>query len=119
MQSDVIAWARKKYGPPTDFWRRTIAPFGKPRKRNPTYVWRSTDPKTKQTTVLEVRKFDDSRNVFPDTKHGSVRLYVAGGQPVFPAVTALDIMSIDWAARSDPTDGSIGSAIANTLPVKR
>ena len=119
-QQDVVDWARKKFGPPTDFWRRTIAPFGKPRKKNPTYVWRSTDPDTKRTTVLEVRKFDDSRNVFPDTKHGSVRLYVAGGPPVFPAVTSLDIMSIDWAARSDPTDGSTSdAAIANTLPVRR
>lgn len=118
MQTAVVDWAKKKFGPPTDYWRRTIAPFGKPRKANPTFVWRSTDKKTKQTVVLEIRKFDDSRNVFPDTKHGSVRLYLAGGKPVFPTVTALDIMSIDWAARSDPIDTSL-PATANTLPVQR
>ncbi|MDA0239931.1 MAG: ankyrin repeat domain-containing protein [Proteobacteria bacterium] len=117
-QTNVVDWAKKKFGPPTDYWRRTIAPFGKPRKPNPTFVWRSTDKQTKQTVVLEIRKFDDSRNVFPDTKHGSVRLYVAGGKPVFPTITALDIMSIDWAARSDAVDTSL-PATANTLPVQR
>lgn len=118
VQKKVVAWAKKKFSPPTDYWRRTIAPFGKPRKPNPTYVWRSRHPKTNKTLVLEVRKFDDSRNVFPDTKHGSVRLYVAGGEPVFPTVTALDIMAIDWSARSDHVDSS-APAVANTLRVKR
>ncbi len=114
----VLSFLRGRFGSPTDEWRRVVAPFGKPRQANPTYVWRSRDPETQQISVLEVRKFDDARAVFPDMEHGSVRLYMAGGPTVFPAVTAIDIMSIDWAARSDPVAPD-GNALANTLPVSR
>ena len=103
-QEMVLAFLKKRYGSPTDEWKRVIAPVGKPRRANPTFAWRSRNTKTRLMTILEVRKFDDSRNVFPDTEHGVVRLHVAGGPPVFPAVSALDIMSIDWAARSDRND---------------
>jgi hypothetical protein len=114
----LLAYMRKRFGPPTDFWNRTIAPFERPRQANPTYIWRSKNQHTKVTTVLEVRKFDDGREVFPDTEHGSIRLYLAGARPVFPAITALDIMSIDWAYRSDQPDQKIPT-FANTLPVRR
>ena len=117
-QERVLAYLKKRYGNPTDEWKRVIAPFGKPRQANPTFAWRSRNTKTKLMTVLEVRKFDDSRNVFPDTEHGVVRLYVAGGPPVFPAVSALDIMSIDWAARSDHNDAAPPPR-ANSLPTGR
>ncbi len=103
-QETVLGFLKKRYGNPTDEWKRVIAPVGEPRRANPTFAWRSRDTRTRLMTILEVRKFDDSRNVFPDTEHGVVRLYVAGGPPVFPAVSALDIMSIDWAARSGRND---------------
>ena len=103
-QEKVLAFLKKRYGKPTDEWKRVIAPAGEPRRANPTFAWRSRNTETKLMTILEVRKFDDARNVFPDTGHGVVRLYVAGGPPVFPAVSALDIMSIDWAARSGHDD---------------
>ncbi len=114
----VLAYMRKRFGKPTDFWNRTIAPFERPRQSNPTYIWRSRNPNTKVTTVLEVRKFDDGRDVFPDTEHGSIRLYVAGTAPVFPSITPLDIMSIDWAFRPDQPDQTQPN-FANTLPVGR
>ncbi len=113
-QEKVLAFLEKRYGSPTDEWKRVIAPAGEPRRANPTFAWRSRNTGTGLMTILEVRKFDDARNVFPDTGHGVVRLYVAGGPPVFPAVSALDIMSIDWAARSGHDD-----APANSRPAGR
>ena len=114
----VLAFLEKRYGSPTDEWKRVIAPVGEPRRANPTFAWRSRNTETGLMTILEVRKFDDARNVFPDTGHGVVRLYVAGGPPVFPAVSALDIMSIDWAARSGHDDAPPPSR-ANSLPAGR
>ena len=94
-----------------------IAPFGMPRRPNPTFVWRSHNKQNNEVTIIEIRKFDDTRTVFPDITHGAFRLYIAGGPPVFPVVTAHDIMSIDWAARSDHLDD--GSPImARTMPVQ-
>ncbi len=113
----IVEFMKRRYGPPTDIWKRMIAPFGKPRQPNPTYVWRSIDSETDKVTILEVRKFDDSRSVFPDTAHGAIRLYPAGGPPVFPIITAHDIMSIDWAARSDHIDGA-SPALARTIRVE-
>ncbi len=117
-QEKVLAFLKKRYGNPTDEWKRVIAPVGKPRRANPTLAWRSRNTATKLMTILEVRKFDDSRNIFPDIEHGVVRLYVAGGPPVFPAVSALDIMSIDWAARSDHND-AVPPPRVNSVPIGR
>ena len=117
-QETVLGFLKKRYGGPTDEWKRVIAPVGEPRRANPTFAWRSRDTKTRLMTILEVRKFDDSRNVFPDTEHGVVRLYVAGGPPVFPAVSALDIMSIDWAARSGHNDAAPPPR-TNSVPTRR
>ena len=113
----VTKFIKKHYGPPTDIWNRVIAPFGMPRRPNPTFVWRSHNKQNNEVTIIEIRKFDDTRTVFPDITHGAFRLYIAGGPPVFPVVTAHDIMSIDWAARSDHLDD--GSPImARTMPVQ-
>ena len=113
----ILNLMKKRYGPPTDIWKRIIAPFGKPRQSNPTFVWRSHNTEKNEITILEVRKFDDSRTVFPDTQHGAIRLYIAGGPPVFPIITAHDIMSIDWAARSDHIDDG-SPALARTIRVQ-
>jgi hypothetical protein len=114
---DVVKFFTAKYGPPTDEWKRSIAPFDQPRQPNPTLVWRSKDSRTNKITILEVRRYDDTRNVFPDMEHGAVRLYAAGAQRVFPVVTGMDLMGIDWAARSNHTDSPNDPALANTIRV--
>ena len=114
---DVVKFFTAKYGPPTDEWKRSIAPFDQPRQPNPTLVWRSKDSRTNKVTILEVRRYDDTRNVFPDMEHGAVRLYAAGAQRVFPVVTGMDLMGIDWAARSNHTDNPNDPALANTIRV--
>jgi hypothetical protein len=45
-------------------------------------------------TVLEIRKFDDSRGGFPDTNRGAVMLYLANSPPVFPQVSSHELMRI-------------------------
>ena len=115
---DVRAHLMRRFGPPTDRWARTIAPFNKPRQPNPTLVWSSRDTRTDIVTILELRRFDDTRSVFPDTEHGALRLYTAGAPKVFPVVTALDIMSIEWTARSDHLDGAT-PITASTLAIGR
>ncbi len=114
---DVVKFFTTKYGPPTDEWKRSIAPFDQPRQANPTLVWRSKDSRTNKVTILEVRRYDDTRNVFPDMEHGAVRLYASGAQRVFPVVTGMDLMGIDWAARSDHTDNPNEPALANSIRV--
>jgi hypothetical protein len=114
---DVMAFLRARFGQPTDVWKRIIAPFDRPRQPNPTYVWRSKDTQQDRVTILEIRKFDDTRDVFPDMNHGAIRLYEAGGPPVFPIITALDIMNIDWTARSDHLDNT-SPISANSLRLR-
>lgn len=116
---DVVKYFVSRYGPPTDEWKRTISPFDRPRQPNPTMVWRARDTKTNRVTILEVRRYDDTRNVFPDMEHGAVRLYTAGAQRVFPVITGMDLMAIDWAARSDHNNDSLDPAIANSIRVGR
>ncbi|NQV54936.1 MAG: hypothetical protein HQ503_03685, partial [Rhodospirillales bacterium] len=114
----ILKYLSKRFGPPTDNWKRSISPFNKPRQTNPTFVWRSRDTRTDKVTILELRKYDDTRSVFPDAEHGVLRLYTAGAPKIFPVVTALDIMSIEWIARSDYIDGSLPAA-ASTLGGRR
>ena len=90
----IAQYFHERYGPPTDAWNRSIAPFAQPRQDNPTPAWRSIDPKTQVVTVLEIRKFDDSRGGFPDTKRGAVMLYLANSPPIFPQVSSHELMRL-------------------------
>lgn len=45
-------------------------------------------------TVLEIRKFDDSRGGFPDTNRGAVMLYLANSPPILPQVSSHELMRI-------------------------
>ena len=46
-------------------------------------------------TVLEIRKFDDSRGGFPDTNRGAVMLYLANSPPILPQVSSHELMRIN------------------------
>ena len=43
-------------------------------------------------TTLEIRRYDDARGGFPDLKHGVLMLANATSQPIFPVLSALDLM---------------------------
>ena len=96
---EIVSYTEKRFGPPLETLQRIVTPFeGRP-KNNPTLIWRKNDTidgKMKATT-LEVRAFDDSRGGFPDMEHGVVRLYDSESLPIFPRVSATEMMLVKHA----------------------
>ena len=90
----VVAYFAGHYGPPAEYWTRSIAPLASARRENPTRAWRARNPKTGQIATLEVRKFDDTRGGFPDTRRGVVMLYYQDAPVIFPQVSALELMRL-------------------------
>lgn len=88
----VVGYYRRRYGEPTEYWKRSIAPLAAPRRDNPTVIWRSVNPVTKLISSLEVRNFDDARGSFPDIKRGAILLYHEWSTPVFPQLSTLELM---------------------------
>lgn len=88
----IVNYFTRRYGPPTKTLRRSIAPLGEQRQLNPTVIWQSVAPVTNLLTTLEIRKFDDNRGGFPDTKRGAVYLYHEWSQPVFPQLSSVELM---------------------------
>lgn len=98
----IAGYFHQRFGEPTDAWNRSIAPFAQPRQDNPTLAWRSIDPESQVITVLEIRKYDDSRGGFPDTKRGAVMLYLADSSPIFPQVSSHELMRLSRGTMGPP-----------------
>lgn len=90
----VVAYYQSRYGEPTEIWKRSIAPLAQPRTDNPTVTWRSRDASTNVISVLEIRKFDDTRGGFPDTNRGAVMLYQMNAPTIFPQVSSHELMRL-------------------------
>lgn len=90
----VVQYFTKRFGPPTEIWKRSIAPLAQPRRENPTVAWRNRDPKTNAVTILELRQFDDTRGGFPDTQRGAAMLYLANSPTIFPQVSSHELMRL-------------------------
>lgn len=90
----VVAYFNQRYGQPSEYWTRSIAPLAAARRDNPTQTWRARHPKTGEVMTLEVRKYDDTRGGFPDTKRGVVMLYIHNAKPIFPQVSSLELMRL-------------------------
>jgi len=90
----VVAWYQNRFGEPTEVLKRSIAPLAKPRQDNPTVSWRSLDQITNAITVIEIRKFDDTRGGFPDTGRGTVMLYYTTSPSIFPQVSSHELMRL-------------------------
>mgnify|MGYP007026212629 CR=1 FL=1 len=52
---------------------------------------------------MEIRKYDDSRGGFPDTKRGAIMLYHTWSEPIFPQLSATELMLLD------PGEGRTGA----------
>ncbi|MBL6929285.1 MAG: hypothetical protein ISR44_08945 [Rhodospirillales bacterium] len=88
----LVSYYTRRFGEPTETNERTIAPFAQPRQINPILAWRRDDPLSGELTTLEIRRFDDARGGFPDLKHGVLMLANAASSPIFPILSALDLM---------------------------
>ncbi len=93
--AEIVSYYTQRYGDPTFNLNRSIAPLAQPRRKNPTVIWRSADPLTKQFTSLEIRKYDDSRGGFPDTRRGAVMLYRQWSLPIFPHLSTIELMILN------------------------
>ena len=98
----ITQYFSERFGEPTDAWNRSIAPFAKPRQDNPTLAWRSIDPASGVITILEIRKYDDSRGGFPDTRRGAAMLYLANSPPIFPQVSSHELMRLSRGRLAPP-----------------
>jgi hypothetical protein len=103
----VTAYYQERFGEPTEIWKRSIAPLAKPRMDNPTLSWRDRDPETNAITILEVRKFDDTRGGFPDTRRGAVMLYFINSPPIFPQVSSHELMQLKRVAKATETEAEL------------
>ena len=110
----IAQYFHSRFGKPTDAWNRSIAPFAQPRQDNPTLAWRSIDPRSGVITILEIRKYDDSRGGFPDTKRGAVMLYLANSPPIFPQVSSHELMRLSRGRLApSPAPGAPNATPAN------
>lgn len=90
----IVAYYMQRLGNPSNAWRRTITPLAAPERENPTVSWQALNPRTQRTSLLEIRQFDDTRGGFPDEKRGAVMLYSAQSGPIFPQVSAFELMRL-------------------------
>ncbi|MDP6804354.1 MAG: hypothetical protein QF902_03350 [Rhodospirillales bacterium] len=84
----------ERFGEPATRTSRTIAPLAKPRMDNPVLAWRDADSTPDRIASLEIRQYDDARGGFPDLRSGVVLLRWEKAQPIFPLVSALDLMML-------------------------
>ena len=92
--SKIVRYYRKKLGLPTESWVRRMVVMAAAPRPNPTVLWRSVEPATNLVTILEIRKFDDARGGFPDTRRGVVLLYHTWSSPIFPEISHLELMMV-------------------------
>ena len=90
----VVAYYRKRLGLPTESWVRRMVVMAAAARPNPTVLWRSVESATNLVTILEIRKYDDARGGFPDTKRGAILLYHTWSSPIFPEVSHLELMMV-------------------------
>lgn len=100
----VTAYYQSRFGEPTEIWKRSIAPLAKPRQDNPTVSWRDRDPETNAISILEIRKFDDTRGGFPDIKRGAVMLYFVNSPGIFPQVSSHELMQLKRVSKLNEAD---------------
>ena len=90
----IVRYFADVMGEPSTIWKRSIAPLAQPRAENPTVIWKAVNPDTQVVSILEIRQYDDTRGGFPDEQRGAIMLYRAQAGPIFPQVSALELMRL-------------------------
>jgi len=91
----VVAHFQKKLGPPHFRSIRKIRVLQGPRLANDFVVWHMGKSSSNDGPVtVEIRRYDDVRQTFPDTNSGLVRVYFDHTIPLFKRVSPLDFLSL-------------------------
>ena len=104
----LVAWVRQHHGDPTRIFLRRAPVFSRAPVENPTLAWDVQDPATGAAQVLEIRRIDDTRGGFANERHGVILLYESAAEPVFPRLSAVEVMGLRV---NDPKDDGGLSAL--------
>lgn len=89
----ISGYLASQYGPTTDYSRDKVQLMAGGRRQNEISLWRSTDPASGLAMEMEVRKFDNVRDLFGDPYHGMIEIRFAESRRVFQFVQPLDLMT--------------------------
>jgi hypothetical protein len=89
----VASHIAREYGPSAEFRREKVQLMSGGRKMNEISVWRATDPASGLPMELEIRKYDDVRDLFGDPYHGMIEIRFTDSRRVFQFVQPLDLMT--------------------------
>ena len=91
--ASIVDYFTKRFGEPSQKPEIRAVVFAGPDRKNSTVRWLGPKDKDGAASVLEIRQFDDLRwSAPPDTRHGVVRLYRKGQEPVFRSVSWSDFL---------------------------
>jgi hypothetical protein len=82
-----------KYGPSAEYRRTKVQLMAGGREVNEISVWRAKDPASGLAMEMEMRRFDDVRDLFGDPYHGMIEIRFAESRRVFQFVQPLDLMT--------------------------
>tara|TARA_R110002110_G_scaffold60713_12_gene170809 strand:- start:1610 stop:4405 length:2796 start_codon:yes stop_codon:yes gene_type:complete len=89
----ISTYLAGQYGPTTEYSRDKVQLMAGGRRENEISLWRGTDPASGLEMEMEVRKFDDVRDLFGDPYHGMIEIRFAESRRVFQFVQPLDLMT--------------------------
>ncbi|MRG71767.1 hypothetical protein GH722_08300 [Alphaproteobacteria bacterium HT1-32] len=89
----ISGYLASQYGPTTDYSRDKVQLMAGGRRQNEISLWRGTDPASGLAMEMEVRKFDNVRDLFGDPYHGMIEIRFAESRRVFQFVQPLDLMT--------------------------
>ncbi len=89
----IVRFFTKRFGPPSERLGMPVAMLGEPNRVNKIVRWAGPGAPGAKESILEVREVDDLRwSAPPDTRHGAVRLFGKGADPVFKHVSWSDFL---------------------------
>ncbi len=89
----IVRYFTKRFGPPSERLGMPVAMLGEPNRENKIVQWAGPATQGGGEPILEVREVDDLRwSAPPDARHGVVRLFLKGADPVFKHVSWSDFL---------------------------
>lgn len=90
--AEVEAYFTQLYGSPAGRKTVSVSRFGKAPLESIVVNWTSVATSNGEKTHLEIRKFDDVRDVMPDANNGFVRIYKENSKAIFDQVSEIDFI---------------------------